>query len=306
MIPDLAHLQILDCLLRECSLTRTADVLGMTQPSVSRCLAKLRKHFGDTLFVRAGNTMQPTARALELAQPVAAVLAAARQLDGHSICFDPAASDRTFRLYMVDGAIVYVVPRLLRRLEDSAPGVLVRTVHCDSRALEQQMEQGRIDLALGCFPELVNNIHERQLWADDYVILMRRGHPCAAGLDRASFLEQRHVLIAADYASHQYAAVTRVLEAMLPSSRVLCHVPSFTAAAHIVLRTDALATIPRRLAYALASDLDLAIVETPIDLAPLHLSLYWHERAHREPANQWFRDFVRSAMSDADGTAGGA
>jgi DNA-binding transcriptional LysR family regulator len=299
---DLVQLQVLDSLLRELSLTRTADLLGMSQPTVSRILARLRQHFGDPLFVRAGQGMQPTARALELAEPLAIVMAGMRQMQSGSAPFDPSTSERGFQLYMVEGGIVHVLPRLLQTMAGIGPRIGIRTVQCDPQELEQKLEHGKIDLALGSFPQLLNNIHQRPLWVESYATVMRRGHPCARTLDRATFAAQRHVLISMGDVNHQYAAAGRILDAMLPASAVLCHVPSFTAAAHIVLHTDALATLPLRLAHCLADDLGLDAVETPVALPPLQLAMYWHERSHRDPANRWLRNVVRAVLGDDPGT----
>jgi DNA-binding transcriptional LysR family regulator len=300
MRPELAELQILDSLLREHSLTRTAEQLGMSQPTVSRVLARLRRHFGDPLFVRTGQRMQPTARALELAAPVAAVLAGVRQLQGGSARFEPASAERCFRLYMVEGGVVHVLPRLLRALAVPAPSVSVRIVQCDPRELELQLEQGRIDLALGSFPQLLTNIHRRPLGQERYATLMRPDHACAAQLDRRAFLRQRHVLVTMGDIHHEFAAAARVLESALAPAAVLCHVPSFTAAAHIVLHTDALATLPRRVAHSLAADLGLKAVPTPVTLPALQLAVYWHERCHRDPANRWLRHMVRAVLNETD------
>lgn len=298
MIPDLSQLQVLDTLLRELSLTRTADLLGMSQPTVSRILARLRQHFGDPLLVRVGQQMQPTARALELAEPLAAVLAGARQLQGGSPSFDALTSARRFRLYMVEGSVVHVLPRVLKAMAVSAPGIGIVTVQCEPRELELQLEQGRIDLVLGSFPQLLNNIHHRPLWLENYSTVMRRGHPCGGKLDADTFTIQRHVLVSMADTNHNYAAAGRILADMLPPAAVLCHVPSFTAAAHIVRHTDAVASLPRRLAHALAADLDLDAVDTPVALPLLDLGMYWHERCHRDPANRWLRDLVREALAD--------
>jgi len=302
VIPDLSQLLILDSLLREGSLTRTAELLGMTQPTVSRALARLRRHFGDPLFVRTGQRMQPTARALELAAPVAAVLDAARQLDGGPAAFDPVSATRSFKLYMVDGAVVNILPRLLdglERLEEGARGLQLRVAHIDPGSLEGQLERGQVDLAIGRFPQLVNNIRQRKLWDDEYACVMRPGHPWATQLDRDNYLRHRHVLIEMENTSHHNVAITRKLETLLEPSRILCHVPSFTSAAHIALHTDAIATIPLRLAGPLARDLGLTLARIPIELPPLQLALYWHERVHRDPANAWLREFVRSTLVDA-------
>jgi len=303
VIPDLSQLLILDSLLREGSLTRTAELLGMSQPAVSRALARLRTHFDDPLFVRTGQRMVATTRALALAGPVAAVLDAARELDSGPAVFDPLTAQRSFGLYMVDGAVVNILPQLLAglaRLEDGASGLQLRSVHIDPGAIEAQLERGHIDLAIGRFPQLVNNIRRRKLWTDEYACVMRAGHPCAGKLDRDAYLTHRHVLIEMEQTSQHNGAVTRKLETLLPPSRILCHVPSYTSAAHIALHTDAIATIPLRLARPLARDLGLVLARLPIDLPPVHLALYWHERSHRDPANVWLRAFVRSTLTASD------
>lgn len=307
MIPELSQLRILDSLLREGSLTRTAELLGMSQPTVSRALARLRRHFGDPLFVRTGQRMVATARALALAGPIAAVLDAARQLEGGPAIFDPLAARRSFGLYMVDGAVVNILPTLLdglARLKGGAGGLLLRSLHIDPGSLEAQLERGHIDLAIGRFPQLVKNIHRRKLWDDEYACVMRPGHPCSDRLDREAYLTHRHVLIDMENTSHHNVAVTRKLETLFEPARILCHVPSFTSAAHIALHTDAIATIPLRLARPLARDLGLVLARLPIELPPLQLALYWHERSHRDPANQWLREFVRTTLLASDGEAG--
>ena len=303
MIPDLSQLLILDSLLREGSLTRTAELLGMSQPTVSRALARLRTHFDDPLFVRTGQRMVATTRALALAGPIAAVLDAARELDSGPAVFDPLTAQRSFGLYMVDGAVVNILPQLLAglaRLEDGASGLQLRSVHIDPGAIEAQLERGHIDLAIGRFPQLVNNIRRRKLWTDEYACVMRAGHPCAGQLDRDAYLTHRHVLIEMEQTSQHNGAVTRKLETLLAPSRILCHVPSYTSAAHIALHTDAIATIPLRLARPLARDLGLVLARLPIDLPPVHLALYWHERSHRDPASVWLRAFVRSTLTASD------
>lgn len=310
VIPELSQLRILDSLLREGNLTRTAELLGMTQPTVSRALARLRRHFGDPLFVRSGQRMQATARALELAGPVAAVLDAARQLDSGPAVFDPLAATRSFGLYMVDGAVVNILPQLLdglARMDNGAAGLQLRSVHIDPGSLEAQLERGHVDLAIGRYPGLVNNIRQRKLWDDDYACLMRPAHPCAGRLDREAYLTHRHVLIEMEHTSQHNVAITRKLETLLEPTRILCHVPSFTSAAHIALHTDAIATIPRRLARPLARDLGLVLAPAPIELPSLQLSLYWHERSHRDPANRWLREFVLATLTGTpDASAGHA
>src|SRR4051812_15479756 len=103
---DLHHLKILHVLLAERSLTRAAVSLDLTQPAISKTLARLRTYFGDPLFVRVGMRMEPTPKAMELAEPVKAILDRMRDLKSGHETFAPATSERTFSLFMIDAAVV--------------------------------------------------------------------------------------------------------------------------------------------------------------------------------------------------------
>ena len=95
---DLGLLRVFDEVYKTRSVSRAADNIGVTQPSVSIALAKLRKHFDDPLFMRTSAGTQPTPYASELIRPVREGLGL---LDGalrHRATFDPARSDRAFCL----------------------------------------------------------------------------------------------------------------------------------------------------------------------------------------------------------------
>src|SRR6476646_7136985 len=103
---DLHHLQVFEVLLRERSLTRAARVLGVTQPALSKTLARLRRYFDDPLFVRVSLRMEPTSKALSLEAPVRAVLDGMRTLRSENMPFDPRPSTRTFTFCVGDAGVI--------------------------------------------------------------------------------------------------------------------------------------------------------------------------------------------------------
>jgi DNA-binding transcriptional LysR family regulator len=310
---DLHHLQIFDVLLVERNLTRCARALNMTQPALSKTLARLRVYFGDPLFVRVALRMEPTPKALELAQPVRAILDSMRALRSDHAAFDPLTSERRFSFFMVDAAVVQMLPPLLEALRVEAPKVHVQAVPCDVHHLDHWLESGLVDLAIGSFPSLTQGIRRHPLWTERYVSVFRKGHP---RLQAASFAEgptdaalqgfvaEQHALVAAAGTGHEYASAERALEAVLPPDHIVCRVPTFAAAAHIARNSDIVATVPRTLGLALARDLDLEAVEPPLSMPQMELAQYWHDRFHRDPGSQWLRSvFRRLFLRDADTTA---
>jgi DNA-binding transcriptional LysR family regulator len=300
---DLRHLRAFEVLLRERNLTRAATVLGVAQPALSKTLAKLRRYFADPLFVRAGNRMEATAKALDLADAVHALLDDATMLRARHRPFDPLTSTRTFSFSVVDSGLVRLLPRLLEHFAEHAPGVKLRVVPIDLEELEAALEAGHLDFAMGSFPSRSKRIRRQALWSVNYVSVARRGHPrLGAKPALAAFAAERHVLVSTAGTGHAHQTVERALERAIPAERIVCRVPTFMAAAFTASRTDAVATLPGGIAAELAAPFDLTVFATPTRLPRIEVAQYWHERFHREPGSQWIRGVFAELFGAASGS----
>ncbi len=287
---DLHHLQVFEVLLRERSLTRAARVLGVTQPALSKTLARLRRYFDDPLFVRVSLRMEPTSKALSLDAPVRAVLDGMRTLRTENVPFDPETSRRTFTFCVVDAGVIKLLPPLVSLLQEEAPHVRLNAVQFDAEHLDSWLETGTIDFAMGSFPHLTKGIRRQPLWIERYVSVVRKGHPrLTAEPSLKAFAAEKHVLVSTFGTGHAHQLAERAVEAAIPSENIICRVPIFLAASIIAKHSDAVATLPLSIATVLAADLDLAVVTPPIKLPRIEISQYWHTRFHREPGNQWIR-----------------
>jgi DNA-binding transcriptional LysR family regulator len=291
---NLRELRILHALLHERSITRTAELLATTQPGISKVLRHLRAQFGDPLFVRNGHAMQPTAKALEIADQVRTLLGVADSLRASATVFDPVRSDRTFSLLLTDVGMIRFLPPLIAHVAAIAPRVNIRAMPLDSRQFELKLEAGEADLALGAFPKAPRHLRRQRLYFDGYVTVVRKGHPkIPAVRSRAGFLAQRHILITASETGHAaHGTAQRVLASQIAPGNIMLRVPSFIAGAIVAAETDGLTTLPANLAKRLAGPLGLAAFETPIALPRIEITQYWHERYHRDPAHRWFRSIT--------------
>jgi DNA-binding transcriptional LysR family regulator len=290
MRTTLEDLEILDRLLSERSLTHTAQALQISQPAVSKALAKMRRRFADPLFVRVGLTMEPTNRALELQRSIRDVLVAMRRLNTQTAVFAAASSQRTFRLFASDAAVMRLVPPLVRILQSEAPGVLLHVVQVEPERLHSQLESGDLDFALGPFPALAQTMHRQRLFTEGYMSAVRREHPrLSAHPTYAEFCSERHVIVSAHRATFVHREVEQAIVAAVPPQNIVLRTPGFAAAAMVAKHTDAVATLPSRVAEMLAGELGLQLVRTPLALPRLPIGLYWHERAHRDAGNKWMR-----------------
>jgi DNA-binding transcriptional LysR family regulator len=288
---NLRELRILNALLHERSITRTAQLLATTQPGISKVLRHLRTQFADPLFVRNGHAMQPTAKALEITDQLRALLGAADSLRAAVTAFDPVQSDRTFSLLLTDVGMIRFLPPLIARVGAIAPRVSIRAMPLDSRQFELKLEAGEADLALGAFPKAARHLRRQRLFFDGYVTVVRDGHPRIAALrSRTGFLAERHILVTASETGHAaHVTVQRVMASQISPSNVMLQVPSFIAGAIVAAETDGLMTLPANLAKRLAKPLGLIAFETPITLPRIEISQYWHERVHRDAAHRWLR-----------------
>ena len=300
---SLRELRVLNALLHERSITRTAELLAATQPGVSKILRHLREQFADPLFVRHGHAMQPTAKALEIADTLRMLLGAADNLRASAAAFDPVHSDRTFSLLLTDVGMIHFLPPLIARVAAIAPKVNIRAMPLDARQLELKLEAGEVDLALGAFPKAARHLRRQRLYFDGYVTVARKGHPkVSASRSRAGFLAQRHILVTASETGHAaHMTAQRVLTWQISPANIMLRVPSFIAGAIVAAETDGLVTLPANLAKRLAEPLGLVAFETPIALPRIEITQYWHERYHRDAAHRWFR----SVTSDLFGAARG-
>jgi DNA-binding transcriptional LysR family regulator len=300
----LHHLQVLDVLLREHSLTRAARELDVTQPALSKTLAHMRRYFDDPLFVRVALRMEPTPRALRLQVPIRAILEQMRSLRREHVSFDPRVSHRTFSFCVVDAGLIKLLPPLVDRILADAPNVRLRVLQLEAAHLEPWLESGKLDFAMGSFPSLTKGIRRQPLWTERYVSVVRRGHPrVSSDPTSRAFAAEKHVVVSIAGSGHAHQIMERELEAAIPRENIICRIPMFIGAAVLAKHTDAVATLPLSIATVLASDLDLQIIKPPVKLPRIDIFQYWHDRFHHEPGNQWtrsvFRDLFRRPQSTA-------
>ncbi|MDM2934753.1 LysR family transcriptional regulator [Citrobacter sp. Cu233] len=287
---DLNLLKTLDALLDERNVTRAAQRLSLTQPAVSGMLNRLRDYFDDPLFVRTPHGIVPTLRARAMAAPIKQILSDIDILLKPAQ-FDPLTETLTFTVAATDYALKAVIVPFIAALRARAPGIRVRVVPVEPEQLTTQFEQGKIDLALLTPDSTPDNLHNRPLYNEEYVCLMRHDHPDAhqaLTLDRFCALE--HVLVS--YKGENFWGVTDDALADVGRKRQIgLSVSSFLVLPDILAISEMIAVVPARLAY---TDPRMHVVSPPLPIAGFTKSMAWHERTHRDAAHQWLRNLVHA------------
>lgn len=294
---DLNLLVVFNQLLMERSVSKVADKLGLSQPATSNALARLRKLTGDTLFLRTTRGMEPTPYAQQLAEPVACALGMIHSAVTQKASFDPITAKRAFTVGMTDIGEIYFLPALMEALAKEAPSVTMSTVRNTNVHLRDEMEAGRIQLALGLLPQLKAGFFKRRLFKQRYVCMFRKGHRLdKRKVSLAEFSAADHVVVVSEGTGH--GKVDELLERSGVLRNVRLTVPHFVAVGHILQHSDMVATVPERLAQALVKPFDLAYASHPALLPEIAINMFWHAKFNKDPANEWLRGLIFRTHSD--------
>lgn len=290
---DLNLLVTLDALLSEHSVTRAAQRLNFSQPSVSVHLAKLREILGDPLLLPGPRGMRPTARAEELRAPLRQALEALERAVSPARKFDPASTSRLWRVAAADyGAAVILQPALVG-LRAIAPNTRLAILQAVPSSIAKLTEQGEIELVLHTIEDAPYGLHRQALFKERYVLVGRAGHPRLKRRPTLTqFCELDHVIVSTEGGGFR-GITDAVLSKAGLARRVTLSVPHFLFVTSVLATTDLVAMLPSRL---VRNTPLLRVVEPPIDVPGFEMAMLWHERTHRDPGHQWLRQHIANSV----------
>lgn len=300
---DLNLLLVFSAVWRERSVARAAGRLYLGPSAVSMALARLREAVGDPLFVRTPAGMEPTPRAEALwvaIEPALAAIEAAVRPAG----FDPAVAELTIRFGAPDDLEFALVPRLLERLAEEAPGVRLSVRPSDFRALADRLDRGDAELMLSALPErgLEARHRTRILHDETFAVLHHAKRLGRTGpLDLAVYLATPHAMVSIDGVPR--SGLDDQLAALGHARRVAVTVAHFPTLPHILRRRALLANVPATAARLMAAEHGLEVHPPPFDPGTFSLGLAWHARTDADPAQAWFRALVEEEVGGLQGMA---
>lgn len=294
---DTRLLSVFDEIYKTRSVTAAAAALGLGQPAVSIALSKLREHFGNPLFVRTSNGMEPTPFGEGLVGPVRAALDALDLVLGHSQDFDPSLADRTFRICMTDISQLVLLPKLWEKLRLTAPGISIEIFPL-SNDTARMLESGEADLALGLIPQLEAGFYQQLLFRQNFVCMVGKAHPRISDqLSLQQFVDEDHAVISSSGSAPQI--IDQEIARLGLKRRISLKIPSFLGAAFVVEHTDLLITIPKRLGDVLQGRGAFRIFPVPFPLPGYEVKQHWHERYHHDPGSRWLRGVISELLSES-------
>jgi DNA-binding transcriptional LysR family regulator len=292
---DLNLLAPLAALLDERHVSRAAEVAGMSQPAMSRALQRLRDTLGDELLVRTPRGYRLTPRAERVQRQLRAVLPRLEGLFAPEE-FDPAGAAEAFRVAGTDYTQVFA-PAVFQRVFRESPR---STLHFRPwhDAIHEDLDRGVVDLVFLAGLESVTALRTEHLFDDRFMCVLSADHPLAGRpeIGMAEYLDATHVIIGTS--GERQTVIERRLEELGTRRRAGLTVPYHSLAAHAVLGTRLIVTLPARLLAEQRPDPSIRILPAPEEIRPLHLRMAWHPRLDGDLGHRWLRDTVRAVTAE--------
>lgn len=284
---DLNLFAVFDAIYTAGSLTKAADVLCITQPAVSNSLSRLRDMLNDPLFVRTGHSMTPTPVAQNIIVPAREALKLLRTSVQESHVFNPLTSEKAFNFASRDLLEVSIMPRLMSRLQDLAPGISLTNYDVNRANIVPAMASGSLDFFADASAFTDPHLCKQKIADDNFVVLARKDHPALAhGLSLETFLKLGHINVSQRKTGP--GPIDVALDKLGKRRRIVMRGQHFLTVPSTVVKTDLITCMP----YHLAKHYDLAIYDMPFELPPIEYFLYWHVSADHDQAHMWMREQI--------------
>lgn len=300
---DLRHLDLnlllaFQALMQERSVTRAARRLFLGQPAMSGSLKRLRVALGDELFVRTPQGMIPTPRALDLWRRIEPLLASLHQALTEPPEFDPARAQRVYRIGLTDALAVAMMPELMGRLVDKAPGVKVVTENADDSRAAKMLDDGAIELAVGVIHDRAPWHRAGKLFRWHFVCVYdpRLVKTSGESLSLDEFLAYGHLLTS--FHAGLKGFIDEQLDARNLTRDVIYSSPGFATSPFILKRVPAITTVPDFIAATWRDTLGLAVSRLPLDVPDYEVSLLWTAAQDRDPGLAWLVSEFEDAFAE--------
>ncbi len=284
--------------IRQCrSVSQAALLLEIPQPTASRGLSRLREALDDELFVRTANGMEATAKGVEAGELIEHLLALANKLEVEARGFRPESSDREFVVAGSDVGQWTIMPAFYN-LVSQCPGIRLRAIAVPGGDLAQGLENGDIDLAFGPYPSLLGNIKEQSLYTEHYRCFCRKDHPFALDPSLETYVASNHLLTLGRATAHAHRNTETLLRKIVSPHQIRVIGESYFVALATLMESDLLLTSPGTSLAKIANKFGIASVMPPIDLQPLTIKQYWHNRSDDDDGHKWLRSIVYKATAE--------
>ena len=285
---DLNLFKVFIAIYQQQNLTRAAEALSVTQPAVSNALNRLRLNFNDQLFIRTHQGMTPTPFSESIIERVQEAIQLLNSSISSKEIFDPSTSKRRFSVSMNDMMEGILLPKLIERIQNEAPNLVLECIHVKRTDLESELGKGSIDLALDvAIVTSSTQLEMSKIESAPFVCVVRKDHPSIKDkLSMQEYLDLKHIVVSSRRKGLSYE--DSVLKRLGHKRKIALRIPYYRVAPLIVEQCDLAITVPRTL----VDKSKFKVLELPFNVPNLKMNLYWHKNSQDDPGIIWLREIV--------------
>ena len=293
---DLNLFVIMNSIYTEGSLTKAAQVVGITQPAVSNALSRLREKFDDDLFVRTGSGMIPTQKTENIIKDVQNALQLMQKSVNEPDEFDPLTSEKTFRLSLGDINEGRILATLLEKIGKAAPNIKIETFYTGRKEVPHALATNELNFAVDPFVPNSKDTKSLKVFSDKFVIAHRANHPVTKidKLDIDGILELQFINIS--NRKRGASVVEMELQKLQLQPKIALRSQHFLVTPEIVRTTDLVLLC----AKSFAKKHGLSFIELPFEVPPLEQYLIWHASDDNDGSHIWMREVIAEAFKAAE------
>jgi len=307
---DLNLLVYLDALLRERNVTQAANQLSLSQPAMSNGLRRLRELFDDPLLVRTSDGMTPTERALELEPVVREVLSNIDRAVQPRSDFEPGEARRVFRIMASDYAESTLLPEVLGKLRNTAPGITL-DIMTPSDVSFLDVERGKVDMVINRFDSMPQSFHQIHLWDDSFTCVLSPENPVLDDFTLEKYLQANHVWVSKTGMGvgvgvnpddvQRLGWVDAAIAKLGKKRQIRVFTRHYQAAMTLAEQNDLIVTVPTRAAQLKRDNPRVVLREPPLEIPPLELKMAWSPLLQHNGANRWLRRLITDTARQMSG-----
>lgn len=286
---DLNLLVALQALLEEKHVTRAAQRIGLSQPAMSRALARLRKLLNDPLLVKGSNGLILTARAIELAIPLQNIFAQVSHVISPPST-DPLKMQGEIIFATRDNEMAVILPEVVNQVSLQAPGITFKVTSLLGEDLSL-LERQEADFIISGTESKIGTLYRQLLFKENFVCLVSSKNPVVKkGLTVENFIALKHCVVSITGFGPGY--VDTILAEQGLMRNITIRIPNFLATAPIIAKSNLIVTLPRKIGVLLAQEKNLVLLEPPVSIPSFSIYLYWHARNQNNPIHKWLRKLI--------------
>ncbi len=293
---DLQQLACYVALMKHQNVSKAANALGLSQPTVSLSLKKLREAFKDPLLIRSNGRMTPTSRALALEVEIQEILHKVDALNKSEASFDPSTSEAKFSIMCPEFVEYYLAPRIAARLEKDAPNIKVEFKTSNPSEAFDMLDKGVLDFRLGWWPKPNLMLRTKILFRDELICLSRKNSDIPQKLSVSEFINTRHVRLEAPRNGVSTMVIDQAALKIGEKINIALEAQTIFNLAKIVSVTGFLACIGKKVAQEMQQQFPVEIRPIPLNIPEVRIALYWHERTHRQSSHVWLKNVIETEM----------